>query len=147
MYTSTGNSLSTPSTTAYWPGKDERPAGNGAVAHRDHPFRLGHLVVERLDRRAIFLFTVPATIIKSAWRGEGRNTSAPNRARSKREAPAAIISMAQQASPKRQRPKRVGAAKRQQLVQLRELHVRRTVLQDLGVVFLRFHSKTPFFQA
>src|ERR1017187_10022096 len=27
----------------------ERAAGNGAVAHRDDPFGLGHLVVERLD--------------------------------------------------------------------------------------------------
>jgi hypothetical protein len=43
---------------------------------------------------------VPATIITSACRGEGRNTSAPNREMSKRDAPAAIISMAQHASPK-----------------------------------------------
>jgi hypothetical protein len=43
---------------------------------------------------------VPATIMTSHCRGEGRNTSAPNRARSKREAPVAIISMAQQARPK-----------------------------------------------
>jgi hypothetical protein len=27
----------------------ERPAGDGAIAHRDDPFGLGHLVVERLD--------------------------------------------------------------------------------------------------
>src|ERR1044071_8745335 len=42
----------------------------------------------------------PATIIKSDWRGLGRKTPAPKRSRSKREAPVAIISMAQQASPK-----------------------------------------------
>src|SRR5262249_6336447 len=41
-----------------------------------------------------------ATIIKSAWRGEGRKTSAPKRATSKRAAAMDIISMAQQAKPK-----------------------------------------------
>src|SRR5438445_9650394 len=49
---------------------------------------------------AIFCESRPATIIKSAWRGEGRKTSAPKRARSKRAAAMDIISMAQQASPK-----------------------------------------------
>ena len=49
---------------------------------------------------AIFCETRPAMIIRSAWRGDGRNTSAPKRAISKREAPMAIISMAQQARPK-----------------------------------------------
>src|SRR3972149_6049686 len=48
---------------------------------------------------AIFQVTVPATIMKSAWRGEGRKISAPKRAISKRGAAAAIISMAQQARP------------------------------------------------
>src|SRR5450755_3881583 len=38
-------------------------------------------------------------IIRSDWRGEGRNTSAPNRAISKRDAPIDIISIAQQARP------------------------------------------------
>src|SRR5260370_20207997 len=42
----------------------------------------------------------PATIIRSAWRGEGRNTSEPKRATSKRAADMDIISMAQQAKPK-----------------------------------------------
>jgi hypothetical protein len=46
------------------------------------------------------LVTVPATISKSDCRGEARNTSAPNLEISKRDAEAAIISMAQQASPK-----------------------------------------------
>src|ERR1700675_3079036 len=36
----------------------------------------------------------------SDWRGEGRKTPARRRSRSKREAPVAIISIAQQASPK-----------------------------------------------
>src|SRR6202008_4994516 len=48
---------------------------------------------------AIFWETRPAMIIRSDWRGEGRNTSAPKRAISKRDAPIDIISMAQQASP------------------------------------------------
>src|SRR5579872_2820642 len=38
--------------------------------------------------------------MRSAWRGEARNTSMPKRLRSKSAAPTAIISMAQQASPK-----------------------------------------------
>src|SRR6266446_3739039 len=49
---------------------------------------------------AIFCERRPATIIKSAWRGEGRKTSAPKRARSKRAAAMDIISIAQQANPK-----------------------------------------------
>ena len=48
----------------------------------------------------IFLVTVPETIIRSAWRGLGRMTSMPKRARSQRLAAVAIISMAQQARPK-----------------------------------------------
>src|ERR1041384_2830278 len=47
----------------------------------------------------IFKVGVPATIIKSDWRGLGRNTPAPKRSISKRDAPVAIISIAQQASP------------------------------------------------
>jgi hypothetical protein len=43
---------------------------------------------------------VPATIMTSHCRGDGLNTSAPNRARSNLAAPVAIISMAQQAKPK-----------------------------------------------
>src|SRR5512138_1185517 len=54
----------------------------------------------RRSTGAIFFVTVPATIIRSDCRGEARNTSAPNRAMSKRDADAAIISMAQQARPK-----------------------------------------------
>src|ERR1700739_4355986 len=48
---------------------------------------------------AIFSVTVPATIIRSDWRGLGRNMPAPKRSISKREAPVAIISIAQQAKP------------------------------------------------
>ena len=48
---------------------------------------------------AIFCETRPAIIIKSAWRGDPRNTSAPKRAMSNREALIDIISIAQQASP------------------------------------------------
>ena len=49
---------------------------------------------------AIFCERRPATIMRSAWRGEGRKTSAPKRATSKRDAAMDIISMAQQARPK-----------------------------------------------
>src|SRR5881275_1834708 len=49
---------------------------------------------------AILFDTRPAMMIRSDCRGDGRNTSAPKRAISKREAPIDIISMAQQARPK-----------------------------------------------
>src|SRR5699024_7277940 len=49
---------------------------------------------------AILWLTRPAMIIRSAWRGEARKTSIPNRATSNRGVPAAIISIAQHASPK-----------------------------------------------
>src|SRR6266542_3193531 len=49
---------------------------------------------------AIFQVTVPATIIRSDWRGDGRNSSAPKRAMSYRGIAVAIISIAQQARPK-----------------------------------------------
>ena len=54
----------------------------------------------RFSTGAILSVTVPATIIRSDWRGLGRKTSAPKRAISKREVTEAIISMAQQAKPK-----------------------------------------------
>ena len=53
----------------------------------------------RMTWGAIFLVTVPDTIKRSACRGDGRKTSEPNRAMSKRAIEAAIISIAQQASP------------------------------------------------
>src|SRR5947209_16527368 len=48
---------------------------------------------------AIFCDTRPAMIMRSDCRGDGRKTSAPNRAMSKRDAPIDIISIAQQARP------------------------------------------------
>src|SRR6202790_614782 len=48
---------------------------------------------------AILLETRPAIIMRSDCRGEGRTTSAPNRAISKRDAPMDIISIAQHAKP------------------------------------------------
>src|SRR6202795_1532541 len=48
---------------------------------------------------AILFDTRPAMMIRSLCRGDGRNTSAPKRAISKRAAPMDIISMAQQARP------------------------------------------------
>src|SRR5215831_16470037 len=48
---------------------------------------------------AILSVTVPATMMRSDWRGLGRKIPAPKRSISKREAPVAIISIAQQAKP------------------------------------------------
>src|SRR5215469_4019059 len=65
-----------------------------------HHFGSGICSHTRLSTGPIFKVTVPATIIRSAWRGEGRKTSAPKRAISNRAVVDAIISMAQQARPK-----------------------------------------------
>src|SRR5687768_134320 len=51
-------------------------------------------------RGAIFLVTVPGTIMRSHWRGDARDTSEPKRLMSKFEPCVEIISMAQQARPK-----------------------------------------------
>src|SRR5436309_263082 len=51
-------------------------------------------------RVAILSVTVPATIMTSDWRGVARKAPAPKRSRSYRDAPVAIISMAQHARPK-----------------------------------------------
>src|SRR6201993_4423700 len=48
---------------------------------------------------AILFETRPAMMIRSLCRGDGRKTSAPKRAISKRAAPIDIISIAQQAKP------------------------------------------------
>jgi hypothetical protein len=54
----------------------------------------------RLTIGAIFLVKVPATIIKSACRGDGLKTSEPNRAISHVAELVTIISRAHQAKPK-----------------------------------------------
>jgi hypothetical protein len=64
-----------------------------------HHFGSGICSHTRFSTGDIFSVTVPATIIKSACRGDGLKTSAPNRAMSKREVVEAIISMAQHARP------------------------------------------------
>src|SRR5580704_8301899 len=64
-----------------------------------HHFGSGIWSQTRFSTGPILRVTVPATIIRSAWRGDGRKTSAPNRAMSNRAVVDAIISMAQQASP------------------------------------------------
>src|SRR5580698_10874146 len=64
-----------------------------------HHFGSGIWSHTRRSTGLILSVTVPATIIRSACRGEGRKTSAPNRAMSKRAVVDAIISMAQQAKP------------------------------------------------
>src|SRR6476646_11348971 len=63
-------------------------------------FGSGIWLYSRRTRLAILKFTVPATIIRSAWRGVARNAPAPKRSMSYRDAPVAIISMAQHARPK-----------------------------------------------
>src|SRR5271165_6085285 len=63
-------------------------------------FGSGIWLNSRRTRLAILKLTVPATIIRSACRGVARKAPAPKRSMSKREAPVAIISMAQQARPK-----------------------------------------------
>src|ERR1039458_7367716 len=92
-----GTILSTPCNTAYVlkgpPTLEQAPM-------EMHHFGSGICSQMRLTTGDIFSVTVPATIIKSAWRGLGRKTSAPKRAMSKREVVEAIISIAQQASPK-----------------------------------------------
>src|SRR5438132_7904378 len=62
-------------------------------------FGSGIWLYSRRTRDAILKLTVPATIIRSAWRGVARKAPAPKRSRSKRDAPTAIISMAQHARP------------------------------------------------
>src|SRR3954467_3545826 len=54
----------------------------------------------RRSAGAIFCDTRPETIIRSAWRGDARKTSIPQRDRSYWPAPVAIISIAQHARPK-----------------------------------------------
>src|ERR1035437_5041630 len=56
----------------------------------------------RLICGAIFQVSVPAVIIRSDWRGEGRMTSIPQRDISKREPAVAISSKAQQAGKQRE---------------------------------------------
>src|SRR5271169_480672 len=63
-------------------------------------FGSGIWLYKRRTRLAILKLTVPATIMRSAWRGVARKAPAPKRSMSKRDAPVAIISMAQQARPK-----------------------------------------------
>src|SRR5438128_392301 len=65
-----------------------------------HHFGSGIWSQTRLMIGAILSVGVPATIIRSDCRGLGRNTPAPKRSISNRDAPVAIISIAQQASPK-----------------------------------------------
>src|SRR6516164_7953484 len=86
----------TPCSTAY--------VLNGRPTDEQAPIEMHHLgsgiwSQMRLTTGAILSVTVPATIIRSLWRGLGRKTSEPKRAISKRDVEAAIISMAQHARP------------------------------------------------
>ena len=74
---------------------------------------------------------MPATIIRSACRGVARNAPAPKRSMSKRLAPAAIISIAQQA-----RPNVIGQM----------LDWRAQLIACSTVVVMTFSSKRPSIQ-
>jgi len=94
--TSTGMILSTPWSTEY--------VGNGPPEIAQFPIAMTHFGSgicshRRLTTGAIFLVTVPATMNKSACRGEARNNSIPKRERSYREHAVATISIAQHARP------------------------------------------------
>src|SRR5215470_4712081 len=69
----------------------------GAEVYRASPRQADLMIVA--VRCSIKMAQRPATIMRSAWRGEARYTSAPKRDMSKRSALVAIISMAQQARP------------------------------------------------
>src|SRR6185369_11521333 len=64
-----------------------------------HHFGSGIWSQMRFRTGAILRVTVPATIMRSDWRGLGRKTSAPKRAMSNRDVLEAIILIAQQANP------------------------------------------------
>src|SRR5438132_12790047 len=96
MYTSTGTTRSTPWSVEY--------VGNGPPVEAHAPIAMHHFgsgiwSQTRLMIGAIFKVGVPETIIRSDWRGLGRKTPAPKRSMSNRDAPVAIISIAQQARP------------------------------------------------
>src|SRR2546423_12027469 len=88
---------STPCSTAYvlkGPPTDEH------APIEIHHFGSGIWSHMRCTTGDILSVTVPATIMRSLWRGLGRKTSEPKRAISKRAVDDAIISIAQQARPK-----------------------------------------------
>src|SRR5262245_8330024 len=95
---STGTKLSMPGTVLYepWKGPPQIVQAPIAITY------LGSAIWSYMRRTtgAIFVVTVPATSITSAWRGEKRTTSAPKRLMSKRPAPTAMNSIAQQAVPR-----------------------------------------------
>ena len=80
----------------------ERPPGNGTGTHGDHVFRRGYYLKSRTTCGAIFLVTVPGNnheISLTRRRSENRLS-----AQGQRDMEVAIISMAQQARPKLERP-------------------------------------------
>ncbi len=92
----------------------------------------------RLTAGVILRVTVPATTMRSDCRGDGRYRM-PKRSRSHREAPAAIISMAQRA-----RPKVTGQMddRRAQLVE----KIDRGRDDAAGQLAFYTHFNAPFFQ-
>src|SRR3954470_8678480 len=89
--------LSIPETTFY-PSLNGPPPDAKALIAMTY-FGSGIWSYKRAIIGIIVLVTVPETIITSAWRGDPRKTSAPNRAVSNRLDAVQIISIAQQARP------------------------------------------------
>src|SRR5690348_14258528 len=89
---------------------------------------------------AIFCDTRPAMMIRSDWRGDGRKTSAPKRAISKRDAPIDIISIAQQA-----RPKVIGQIEFLRIQFTAESNVVSTTPSGVGLPYVSsFTTRLPF---
>src|SRR5919106_2207608 len=97
-YTSTGTIWSTPLVTEY-----ESQYGPPQLEHDPNEityFGSGICSYTRLSAGAILSVRVPATTSRSAWRGPCATGITPSRMKSCRDVEAAIISIAQQASPK-----------------------------------------------
>jgi hypothetical protein len=136
-------------------GKDEGPAGDGAVAHGDDPLGLGHLVVEGLDRRGHLLVDRAGDDhdVGLARRGTEDLGAETGDVEAGRAGGHHLDGAAGEAEG--QRPQRVGPAEREQLVQFGEPDDRGALGWDAGCRGSRglrggdlaVHSKTPFFQA
>ena len=85
---------------AYWPSYSKGPPEMAQFPMATHHLGAGICSQSVTMVGDIFREMVPATIIRSDWRGDARKAPLPKRSKSKRLAPAAIISIAQQAHPK-----------------------------------------------
>src|SRR6185437_7496547 len=98
----------------------EHAAGSRAHAHRNHPLRLGHLIVELLDHRRHFLRNAPRDDHQVRLpRRAAKNFRAESRHVESRRREAHHLNRATR-QPKRHRPNRTPPRPVHQLVQLRE---------------------------